>query len=288
MESRIRGPAHITSLRGRVDECALLRGLVSDIRRGEGRSLILRGEAGIGKTALLEYLLASASDLTVVRAAGVESEMELAFAGLQQLCAPLLHRLEGLPAPQGDALRVVFGLDAGSAPDRFLVGLGVLSLMSAAAEEHPVLCVVDDAQWLDEASALTLAFVSRRLLAEPVGIVYAARERGQELQYLPELEVRGLGDADARRLLDSAVRFGLDERVRDRIIAETRGNPLALLEVPRGLTATRLAGGFGLLGGESLSGRIEQSLFDDSRRSPMTSGVCSSSRLQSRSAIRCC
>ena len=259
MAGHILGPGQSTRLRGRVDECALLDEMVRAVRRGEGQSLLLRGEAGIGKTALLEYLLASASDLTVVRAAGVESEMELAFAGLQQLCAPLLDRLERLPVPQRDALRVVFGLDAGAAPDRFLVGLGVLSLLSAAAEVRPLLCVVDDAQWLDDASALTLAFVSRRLLAEPVGIVFAARERGQELQYLPELEVHGLGDDDARWLLDSAVTFKLDERVRDRIIAETRGNPLALLELPRGLTATQLGGGFGLLGEEGLSRRIEQS-----------------------------
>jgi DNA-binding CsgD family transcriptional regulator len=221
--------------------------------------LVLRGEAGIGKTALLEHLVESASDLTVVRAVGVESEMELAFASLQLLCAPLLDRLERLPGPQRDALGVVFGLDAGPAPDRFLVGLGVLGLLSEVAEERPVLCVVDDAQWLDEASALTLAFVSRRLLAVPVGMVFAAREPGDELRYLPELHVQGLGGGDARELLDWAVRFKLDERLRERIIAETRGNPLALLELPRGLTATELAGGFGLLESERLSGRIEQS-----------------------------
>ena len=153
----------------------------------------------------------------------------------------------------------MFGLSAGAAPDRFLVGLAVLSLLSEAAEERPLLCVVDDAQWLDHASALTLAFVARRLLAEPVGIVFAAREPGEELQDLPELEVRGLRDGDARALLDSTVRFVLDERVRDRIIAETRGNPLALLELPRGLSATELAGGFGVLGVHALSGRIEES-----------------------------
>ena len=154
MEGHIRGPVHTTSLRGRVDECALLDGLVVDVRRGEGRSLVLRGDAGIGKTALLAYLIESASDLTVVRAVGVESEMELAFASLHQLCAPLLDRLERLPGPQRDALRVVFGLHVGPAPDRFLVGLGVLSLLSEVADERPVLCVVDDAQWLDEALSL--------------------------------------------------------------------------------------------------------------------------------------
>jgi DNA-binding CsgD family transcriptional regulator len=220
---------------------------------------VLRGEAGIGKTALVEYLIESASELTVVRAIGVESEMELAFASLHQLCAPMLHRLDRLPDPQRRALEIVFGLSAGAAPDRFLVGLAVLSLVSEMAEERPLLCVVDDAQWLDQASALTLAFVARRLLAERVGIVFAARDVAVELDHLPELEVSGLRDRDARALLESAVRFMLDERVRDRIIAETRGNPLALLELPRGLSATELAGGLGVPGVDALSGRIEQS-----------------------------
>jgi DNA-binding CsgD family transcriptional regulator len=195
----------------------------------------------------------------VVRALGIESEMELAFASLHQLCVPLLDRLERLPPPQRQALETVFGRSAGSPPDRFLVALGVLSLFSEAAEERPLLCVVDDAQWLDQASALTLAFVSRRLLAEPVGIVFAAREPGEELQHVSELEVRGLANGDARWLLGSVVRFALDERARDRIIAETRGNPLALLELPQSLTATQLVGGFGLPEAHGLSGRIEQS-----------------------------
>ena len=259
MQNRLPGPARRTSLRGRSNECTLLTGLVSAIRRGESRSLVLRGEAGIGKTALLEYVVESASELTVVRAVGVESEMELAFASLHQLCAPMLDRLQRLPAPQRQALEIVFGLSAGAAPDRFLVGLAALSLFSEAAEERPLLCVVDDAQWLDQASALTLAFVARRLLAEPVGIVFAAREPGEELQHVPELEVGGLRNGDARALLDSTVRFVLDERVRDRIIAETRGNPLALLELPRGLSATELAGGLGVLGLHALPGRIEES-----------------------------
>ncbi len=250
----------------------MLDELIGDIRGGESRSLVVRGEAGIGKTALLGYLISSASDLTVVRAAGVESDMELAYASLHQLCVPLLDRLERLPVPQRQALEIVFGLSAGVPPDRFLVGLAVLSLVSEIADECPLLCVVDDAQWLDQASALTLAFVARRLLAERVGIVFAAREPGQELLYLPELEVHGLVNGDARALLSSAVRFRLDERVRDRIIAEMRGNPLALLELPRGLTATQLAGGFGLLEAQTLTGRIEESfvrrlepLADDAR-----------------------
>ena len=194
----------------------------------------------------------------VVRAVGVESEMELAYASLHQLCGPLLDRLESLPGPQRQALEIVFGLSAGAAPDRFLVALAVLSLLSEVSEERPVLCVVDDAQWLDQASALTLAFVARRLLAEPVGLVFAAREPGDQLRHLPDLEVGGLRDGDARALLGSAVRFRLDEQVRDRIVAETRGNPLALLELPRGLSATELAG-FGTAAVSALPGRIEES-----------------------------
>jgi DNA-binding CsgD family transcriptional regulator len=258
-QNRLPGPGRGTSLRGRSNECTLLTELVAAIRRGEGRSLVLRGEAGVGKTALLEYLVEAASDLTVVRAVGVESEMELAFASLHQLCAPMLDRLDSLPAPQRQALEIVFGLSDGAPPDRFLVGLAALSLFSEVAEGRPLLCVVDDAQWLDHASALTLTFVARRLLAEPVGIVFAAREPGEELQHVPELEVGGLRNGDARALLDSTVRVVLDERVRDRIIAETRGNALALLELPRGLSATELAGGFGVLGVNALPGRIEAS-----------------------------
>jgi DNA-binding CsgD family transcriptional regulator len=185
--------------------------------------------------------------------------MELAYASLHQLCAPLLDRLEKLPPPQRQALDIVFGIRAGPAPNRFLVGLAVLTLLSHVAEERPLLCVVDDAQWLDQASALTLAFVARRLMADPVGIVFGAREAGEALEHLPELEVLGVRNGDARALLTSAVRYKLDERVRDRIIAETRGNPLALLELPRGLTATQLAGGLGLLDAQDLPGRIEQS-----------------------------
>jgi DNA-binding CsgD family transcriptional regulator len=246
-------------LSGRASECAMLYELVEHVRAGESGSLVLRGEAGIGKTALLEHLVQSAPDLNVLRAAGVESEMELAFASLHQLCAPMLDRLGRLPDPQREALEIVFGLTAGPAPDRFLVGLAVLSLLSEVTDDGPLLCVVDDAQWLDHASALTLAFVARRLLAERVGIVFAAREPGDELQHVPELRVGGLDDGAARAVLDSTVPFVLDERVRDRVIAETRGNPMALLELPRGLSATELAGGFGVLGVCTLRGRIEES-----------------------------
>ena len=246
-------------LLGRSRECALLDELLSAVRRGESRSLVLRGETGIGKTALLRYLVDSAADISVLRAVGVESEMELAHASLHQLCAPLLDRLARLPEPQRDALEVVFGFGAGGAPDRFLVGLAVLGLLSEVAEERPVLCVLDDAQWLDRASALTLGFVARRLLAEPVGLVFAAREPSEELRHVSEMRVHGLREGDARALLNSALPFKLDEQVRDRLIGETRGNPLALLELPRGMSPAQLAGGFGLVGAQPLTGRIEES-----------------------------
>ena len=194
-----------------------------------------------------------------MRAVGIESEMELAFAALQQLCAPMLDRLDRLPAPQQEALGVAFGLRAGDAPDRFLVGLAVLSLLAEVAEERPLVCVVDDAQWLDRASAQALVFVARRLLAESVGLVLVARERSEELAGFPGLVVEGLRNGDARALLGSALHVPLDERVRERLVAETRGNPLALLELPRGLTPGELAGGFGLLDAPGLSGRIEGS-----------------------------
>src|SRR5580693_2947474 len=222
------------SLLGRQRERAALGQLLFDVRSGRGRALVLRGEPGIGKTALLDDLCARADGVVLARVAGVESEMELVFAALQQLCAPMLDKLAGLPDPQRAALGVAFGLTAGAAPDRFLVGLAVLSLLSEAAERQPLLCVVDDAQWLDRASALVLAFVARRLLAEPVALVFATHEPGEEFRGLPELLVGGLGDSAARELLGSVIGGPLDERVRDRIVAETRGNPLALLELPRG------------------------------------------------------
>jgi DNA-binding CsgD family transcriptional regulator len=246
-------------LHGRHDEREVLDRVLEAVRGGQSRVLVVTGEAGVGKTALLESAIMSASGFQVQRAVGVESEMELAFAALQQLCAPMLHRLERLPAPQQDALGVAFGLRAGDAPDRFLVGLAVLSLLSETARDQPLVCVVDDAQWLDRASAQALVFVARRLLAESVALVVATREPGDELGGLPKLAVEGLPDADARALLASALRVPLDERVRERLVAETRGNPLALLELPQGLTAAELAGGFGSLDGRGLSGRIEES-----------------------------
>jgi DNA-binding CsgD family transcriptional regulator/tetratricopeptide (TPR) repeat protein len=215
----------------------------------------------VGKTALLEYAIDSAADLNVLRAAGVESDMELAFAGVHHASAPLLGGLDGLPGPQRAALETAFGLAEGSAPDRFLVGLAMLSLLSAVAEERPVLCVVDDAQWLDRSSAQVMAFVSRRLLAESVLMLFGMRELGEEFRALPELVVEGLGDADARALLSSVVGGRLDERVSERILAETRGNPLALLELPRGLSSAELAGGFGLPDLSPLAGRIEETFL---------------------------
>ena len=192
-----------TTLRGRSSECAALDRLLDGVRGGECRTLVLRGEPGVGKTALLDYAIASAPDLRVLRAVGVESEMELAFASLQQLCSPALDRLERLPGPQQDALGVALGLRAGQTPDRFLVSLAALSLLSEAAEERPLLCAVDDAQWLDEASAVALAFVARRLLAEPVAIVFVTREPVPTLSGLPELVLHGVGDDDAQLLLAS-------------------------------------------------------------------------------------
>jgi DNA-binding CsgD family transcriptional regulator len=254
-------PQGSTVLLGREAECSFLAELIAAVRSGESATVVLRGVAGIGKTALLEYAVASASDLRLVKIAGVESEMELPFAALHQLCLPMLAHTGRLPDPQREALGTVFGLNTGPPPDRFLVGLGVLSLISEVAEERPLVCVVDDAQWLDRASAQVMAFVARRLHAESVAVIFAERAPSEELSELPELEIRGLGDDDARALLDSVVRFQLDEEVRARILAETRGNPLALLELPRGLTATQLAGEFGLLGARSLSGRIEASFL---------------------------
>jgi DNA-binding CsgD family transcriptional regulator len=247
------------ALHGRRVEREALARLLEVVRGGESRVLVVCGEAGVGKTALVESVIGSVAGFRVLRALGVESEMELAFAALQQLCAPLMDGLDGLPEPQRDALGVAFGLCAGQAPDRFLVGLAVLSLLAEVAQEQPLLCVVDDAQWLDRASAQALVFVARRLLAESVALVLVTREPSDELEGLPTLAVEGLADDDAHALLSSAVRVPLDERVRERIVAETRGNPLALLELPRGLSPAELAGGFGLLDAPGLSGRIEQS-----------------------------
>jgi len=249
-----------SGLRGRRSECKRLDRLLADARDERSGVVVVRGEAGVGKTALLEYLAERANGFRVVRAVGIESEMELAYAGLHQLCAPLLDGLEDLPAPQRDALSTAFGISAGDPPDRFLVGLAALSLVSEVAEARPLLWIVDDAQWLDRVSAQTLAFVARRLLAERMVLAFGVRDpvAERELSGLPELVLTGLADSDARALLDSVISGPVDQQVRDRIVAETRGNPLALLELPRGLSPAELAFGFGLTDTMPLASRIEE------------------------------
>jgi DNA-binding CsgD family transcriptional regulator len=250
-----------TRLLGRRAECEALDRLVADALAGRSRVVVLRGEAGVGKSALLHYLSAQVTGWRVARAVGVESEMELAYSGLHQLCAPMLDHLERLPVPQRDALATVFGRSTGPAPDRFLVALATLTLFAEIAERQLLVCIVDDAQWLDQASAQIIGFVARRLLAERVALVCAARTSvGDDvLAGLPELPVDGLGDSDARALLLDNVYGPLDAAVCDQIIKESHGNPLALLELPRGMTATQLAGGFGLPGSRPIAGKIEQS-----------------------------
>ena len=244
---------------GRTSEREVIDRLLANVRGGQSAVLVIRGEAGIGKTALLQYVARQASGLRVEHVTGVEAEMELPYAGIHQLCAPMLPRLDALPQPQQDGLRVALGLASGQVPERFLVGLAVLGLLSAEAEERPLLCLVDDAQWLDAASGLILGFVARRLLAESVAIVVAVREPSARHDFdgLPELQLRGLTDEDARTLLMRAVPGPLDDRVRDRIVAETRGNPLALLDLPRSMSAAELAGGFELLAATDLPRHLE-------------------------------
>ncbi|MFC5262169.1 AAA family ATPase [Kribbella qitaiheensis] len=247
-------------LRGRRSECETLSGLIQAARSGRSAVLAVRGEPGIGKTALLEYLAGTASGSRILRVAGVESQMELAFAGLQQLCEPLLDGLERLPTPQADALGTAFGLRTGNPPDRFLIGLAALSLLAEGARKQPLLCLVDDAQWLDQSSALVLAFVARRLAAESVVLVIAARTSVDQQRWagLPQLTVRGLPDTDAETLLESAMTGPLDDRIRHRILAEAHGNPLALLELPRWLTATELTFGPHTAQPRTLLSRMEE------------------------------
>ena len=248
-------------LLGRAVECEQLDELLTAVRNGRSGVLVVRGEAGCGKSALLDYVAARSDGCRLDRAMGVESEMELPFATLHHLCMPVLDRVERLPPPQREALRTAFGLSAGRQPDPFLVGLAVLTLLSEVAETQPLVCLVDDAHWLDHSSALVLAFVARRLEAESILLVFAEREEGalDELTGLPELELGGLSPADARELLASSSLGPLDERVLDRIVAETRGNPLALLELPRGVSSASLAGGFALPDSLPLASRIEAS-----------------------------
>jgi DNA-binding CsgD family transcriptional regulator len=254
----------------RVDERDVLERLLSGVRTGQSRVLVLRGEAGVGKTALLRHLSGAARGCRIARAAGVESEMELPFAGLHGLCAPMLDRLGNLPAPQREALSTAFGVTAGPPPDRFLVGLAVLSLLADAAEQQPLVCIVDDAHWLDRVSAQTLSFVARRLLAERVGLVFGLRESDAPnmLEGLPELVIEGLAADEARLLLDAAIPGPLDERVKARILGEAAGNPLALIELPRGLTPAEVAGGFGIPDGRPLTSRIEHAFLQRAQALP--------------------
>jgi hypothetical protein len=249
----------LTGFQGGSNERSLVDRLLDDVRRGESRVLVIRGEAGVGKTALLEHAIARATGFRIAHIVGVESEMEFAYAGLHQLCTPMLGKLDVLTHPQQVALQVALGLAAGDPPDRFLVSLATLGLMSAVAEERPLFCVVDDLQWLDDASARVLGFVGRRLMAESVALVFAVRQPSGErhLVGLAELPLRGLDEADAHALLAMAIPGRIDDRVRDRIVAETHGNPLALLELSSGLSAAELAGGFAVPTAIGRSGSIE-------------------------------
>lgn len=247
------------ALLGRRREQQALADLVDCVRTARSGVLVIRGDAGIGKTALLADVVAGASDLRAIQISGAESELELAYAGVQQLCAPLLAGIDRLPAPQRDALAVALGLRAGPVPDRLLVGLAMLSLLGEAGAEHPTLCIVDDAQWVDHASLQALAFVARRLAADPVVMIFAARTPGpEELAGLPELLLRGLDDADARALLAAVMPGRMDETVRENILTEADGNPLALLELKGALPPAQLAGGYGLAAAKPLATRIEQ------------------------------
>ncbi|QGN49675.1 helix-turn-helix transcriptional regulator [Micromonospora sp. WMMD558] len=244
-------------LRGRGRELAALERVLARVRAGGSAVLVLRGEAGIGKTALLDHAAGRAAGFRTLAIAGIESEMGLPFAALHQLCAPMLGRLHELPGPQCDALAVAFGLQEGEAPSPFLVGLAVLGLLAGAAENRPLACLVDDAQWLDDESMGVLAFVARRLMAEPIALIFALREPARELAGLPELVVEGLSEADARALLASACPAPLDPLVRDRIVAEAHGNPMALLHLPHALGPAELAGGFWLAGRDPVANHLE-------------------------------
>ncbi len=252
-------PSLRVRLLGRQRELDAIDRVLDAARGGRGGVLVVHGEPGVGKTAVLRYAREAAQEFRILQTVGVDAEMEFAYAALQQLCSPVLELVEGLPAPQREAVAVAFGLSAGPAPNAFLVGLAVLGLLSEAAEERPLLCSVDDAQWLDRESERVLAFVARRLLAERIAIAFAIREVGDALAGLPELRVRPLGHRDGRALLESVLPAPLDESVLDRIVVETGGNPLALLELPRGLTSAQLAGGFGLPAAVPLSASIEES-----------------------------
>jgi DNA-binding CsgD family transcriptional regulator len=246
------------TLRGRGRECAQIDALTQNASRGTGGSLIFRGEAGIGKTTLLDYAAAGRPGFHVARISGVESEVELPYAALHQLCGKMLHLADRLPAPQADALGIALGQQSGEVPDRFHVSLALLGLLSEAAREQPMLCLIDDAQWIDQPSLFALGFAARRVDADSLAFVFTTRESISSMAGIYEVSVEGLPDTEARELLASVVPGQLDERVRDQIIAETRGNPLALLELPHGLNREELAGGFGFPKPAALSSRLEE------------------------------
>src|SRR4051794_25044195 len=248
-------------LYGRRAECEFLGTVLADALAGRSRAVVLRGDAGSGKSSLLAFTSEQATGWRIATAVGVESEMELAYSGLHQLCGPLLDRLDQLPAPQRVALATVFGYEAGPAPDRFLVGLATLTLLAEAADRQQLLCVIDDAQWLDNASARIIVFVARRFLAERIALVCAARTGigDNVLEGLPTLDVAGLGDGDARALLLENLHGPMDAAVCEQLLNESHGNPLALLELPRTWNLTDIAGGFGLPVHQPVTSRIEQS-----------------------------
>jgi hypothetical protein len=257
----------VLGLLGRHDESRQLDRLLDDVRAGRSRALLMHGEPGVGKTALLDHLVEQAPDYRVARVAGMQAEAELAFAGLHQLCSPFLDRLDELPAPQHEALAVAFGVQAGDPPDRFLIGLATLSLLAEVSQRQPLLCVVDDAQWFDTASLQALTFAARRMVAERIALVFAARDTNN-FERIPELLVAGLDEDDARALLRTVLTGPDDPRVIDRVVAESRGIPLALLELPRGLSRAQVASGFGLPGGRSVLTSVEKKYVDVLRELP--------------------
>jgi len=268
-----RGQRATSLLLGRRNESEVLEDLLLAARRGEGGAIVLQGEPGIGKTALIDHIVSLAGEFNVLRTVGNEAEIELAYASLQELFRAQTEAIEQLPDPQRRAIETALGIVTGIAPDRLLLGLGVLNLVSLVSAKRPVLCVIDDAQWLDPPSAQAIAFAARHVSKEAVVFLFAARTPVDAVRGLPELVVVGLEDQDARELLETAVPARLDDSVVDRIVAETHGNPLAILELPRGLTPSQLAGGFGLPVSVTLAGQIEESyrrrfsrLSSDSRR----------------------
>ncbi|WP_433379907.1 BREX system ATP-binding domain-containing protein [Actinoplanes sp. CA-142083] len=260
------------AFRGRTRERNALDDALDTVRAGTGGVLVVRGEPGIGKTALLHYAARQAAGCRVIQIAGVQSELEMPLAALHQLCTPLLPHLTALPEPQAQAIRVAFGLAAGNAPDRFVVGLAVLGLLAEAAAERPLVCFVDDAQWLDQPSFQVLGFVARRLLAEPVLLLIGARESGDHLAFpgLPTLTLYGLTDNDARALLRATISGQLDPRVRDRIVAESRGNPLGLLELPKDMSPAELAGGFAVPASTTVSDHVHARYLGRVRALPVS------------------